>query len=259
MRPLLNCERCFEPRRLVAGSSGFEFLFLLTLLAGRSALALASGAAGRGLRGVFIRGQRGLARAAGFLFVARRTLPSTTRLQIVVGDCLFPDGREIGNGLRKDRLRRGSRCLDNADRKQIRRNDTDTGTDRSASAPACGTAGACAHSCRSCRCRQSDCLGRFRCRQLIAERSRRCCRSDLVIATAPAEIDDVGVVRVLQYSGEVPLAQALAIAAKELARGGAHVAGANGSVAVGANGAANEVERFLPTQAQSQQRLLAPR
>src|SRR5258706_4256536 len=115
MRPLLNCERCFEPRRLVAGSSRFEICSLLTLLAGRSALALASGAARRGLRGVFIRRRRGLARAVGLLFVARRTLPSTTRLQIVVGDCLFPGWPEIGDRLCEDRLRRQSRWLDDGD------------------------------------------------------------------------------------------------------------------------------------------------
>jgi hypothetical protein len=55
-------------------------------------------------------------------------------------------------------------------------------------------------------------------------------------------------VRVLQNSREIPFAQALAIAAEELARGGAHLAGANGSISIGAYGAANEVERFLTAQ-----------
>jgi hypothetical protein len=56
-------------------------------------------------------------------------------------------------------------------------------------------------------------------------------------------------VGVLQDSGEVALAQALAIAAEQLAGGSADLAGANGSFSIGTDGAANEVECFFPAQA----------
>jgi len=58
-------------------------------------------------------------------------------------------------------------------------------------------------------------------------------------------------VGVLQNAGEVSLAETFTVTPEELARAGADLAGANWSVAVGANRAANEVERLLTPQANS--------
>src|SRR5438552_1729450 len=224
------------------------------LLAAGFAAALASGTARCGLFAFFVRCRGRLAGAARFAptFLARRALPSGgARFQIAVGERVLPGKRKIRNGLRRHSFRRRSRCLDDTDRKQIRGQNANACTDRTASTPASKSAATSTHADRSRRGRWHNRLRRFNCCELVADWSRWRSGSDFVIGATPTEIDDIGVVRVLQNAREVALAQALAIASEQLARDNAGLAGANRCTSVRADSAANEVKRFFVTKAEA--------
>jgi len=221
------------------------------LLAAGFAAALASGTARCGLFAFFVRCRGRLAGAARFAptFLARRALPSGgARFQIAVGERVLPGKRKIRNGLRRHSFRRRSRCLDDTDRKKIRRQNANACTDRPASTPASKSARTSTHANRSRRRRRRNRLRKFNGRELVSDWSRRCSGSDFVIRASPTEIDDIGVVSVLQNAREVAVAQALAVASEQLARDNARLAGANRCPSIRADGATNEVKRLLATK-----------
>ena len=81
----------------------------------------------------------------------------------------------------------------------------------------------------------------------MADRSCRYRRGDFVIAAPTPEVDDIGVVRILEDAQEIPLAQTLAVAPEQFARGGPNLTGARRrATSGGVNRAANEIEGILP-------------
>src|SRR5206468_4053542 len=81
--------------------------------------------------------------------------------------------------------------------------------------------------------------------------SRRCGGSDFVIGSSPTEIDEIGIVSVLQNAREVAVAEALAVASEQLARDNASLAGANRCASIRADSATNEVKRFFAPKAEA--------
>src|SRR5437764_1778047 len=122
----------------------------------------------------------------------------------------------------------------------MRRRSADAGSNRSATATACCRCTSRTHTCRHRRraWRRLWWLGR---RELLAYGRCGCGWSYFVITSATTQVDEIRIVRILQDSQEIPFAQTLAIAAKELPCNGAHVAGSRRSSL--RNGAANEIER----------------
>lgn len=83
-------------------------------------------------------------------------------------------------------------------------------------------------------------------RELLGDRRSFGRACDLEVVATTAEIDDAFVVRVLENANEHPIAEALGIAAEQIARATTHVARANGFVARReiVHGAPYEIERF---------------
>src|SRR6266487_3298999 len=224
------------------------------LLAAGFAAALASGTPGCGLFAFFVRCRGRLARAARLAptFLARRALPSGgARFQIAVGERVLASKRKVRNGLRRYGFRRGSRCLDDTDGKQIRGQNANACTDRPASTPAGKAPATSTHADRSRRRRWRNSFRRFDRRELVADWSRRCGGSDFIIGASPTEIDEIGIVSVLQNAREVAVAQALAVASEQLARNNASLAGANRCASIRADSATNEVKRFFAPKAEA--------
>jgi hypothetical protein len=243
----LNRERGLEYRRLDSESSALEAGFLLTRVANRLAAALASAAAGRRLLALVFR-RCGFPAPARLCVIAGDALSRAPWLRIALGEHVFTGHRQIWNRFHRHRLWCGTRCLDNSDREKVRRKHANARTDRAASATPTWRGAARSHSSRRRWSSGSNELWRLRCGELLADRGRRRGGRNLVVAPAPAEIDQVGVVRVLQDPQEIPFAQALAVSTEKLARRGANLTCSRGSSFV--HGPANQIERLLSREAQ---------
>src|SRR2546423_7448823 len=141
--------------------------------------------------------------------------------------------------------------LYHSDREQIGRNDPHPGTHWSAAAAATGRGTSRAHARWSRRCGRGDGFWRLDCGQLLDYRGRCCRWRHFIIVTAATQVDDVGVVRVLQNADEVSLAQAFAIAAEQLTRRCACVAGADWTASVHAHRSSYEIKRLFTSETQS--------
>ena len=124
----------------------------------------------------------------------------------------------------------------------MRRWSADAGSDRSATATARCRRTSRTHS-RWHRWRAWRWLWWLGGRELFAHRRSRCGGSHFVITPATTEIDQIRIVGILQNSQEIPLAEALTVAAEQVARDGAHVAGARWSAL--RNRATDEVKRIF--------------
>ena len=91
---------------------------------------------------------------------------------------------------------------------------------------------------RVCRCRSFEL-------DLDSGRGHR--SGDFIVSTATTEINNIGVVRVVQDPQKVALVQAFAIAAEEIARRAANLQGGDCGVPTGyrRNCAPDQVERFV--------------
>ena len=96
--------------------------------------------------------------------------------------------------------------LDDSDREQVGRDNSDAGANWSATTSAGGPRTPVAHSCRSGWCRWRDDLGRFGDGELFADGSCSGGGRHFVVIAATTEVDDIGVVRILKNAVEVALA-----------------------------------------------------
>jgi hypothetical protein len=134
-----------------------------------------------------------------------------------LGEGVLTDERQSADAFLLQRLERDRRCcrtsrLDHTNRKKVGRERTGACANRTPSATTGGRSTSRAH---SGRCARDGWSGRFRRLgggKLLGHRSGWRSRRDFVVGAATAKIDEIGVVRVLQNSKEISLAQALAVA-----------------------------------------------
>ena len=88
---------------------------------------------------------------------------------------------------------------------------------------------------------------RLRLRQLFGYRRRALGAADLEVIAAATEIEDLGIVRVLQYASEPALAETFAVTSKQLASTGTDNGCANRGVVTDqrVDGASQKIERFV--------------
>ena len=184
--------------------------------------------------------RRGLASSPDARFLALRGLRSLSEsASSPVSGRSGTDSVKIGSGA-------GRAVSTTPTDSKVRRHYSNARADRPTSASAAGWRAARSHAGRGRGCGRGR-LRWLRRGELLAHRCRWRGESDLVISATTAQVDDVGIVRVLKDAQEIPFAQALAVASEKLAGGGANLTRARGSSL--AYGATNEIEGFFAREA----------
>jgi hypothetical protein len=137
--------------------------------------------------------------------------------------------------------RRWSRSLDHTNGEQIRRRRP-AACDHTAPTAASSSTTTVAHSGWGGRSRWGHRLRRLGVGELLGDWCRWSCGRDLVIIATPAEIHDIGVVRILEDAEEIALAQTLAITSEQLARRRTYLTRAHRSAIGCFDGATHEVK-----------------